>query len=239
VIVRGLNAIVFDLDDTLFLERDYALSGFRAVAEWVEGSLGIAAEEAYADLGRLFDQGTRTATFDSWLTARGRSLESVPAMVHVFREHEPKIRPLPAAERLLQLLRPNYALGLVTDGYSTVQRKKLAALGIEHHFDAVVISDELGRPAWKPSPVPFQVVLEAIGVESHAAVYIADNPIKDFLGARRAGMWSIRFRAPEGVYRELEPESPDHDCDVEIERLDDLRQGIETIETLILASARS
>ena len=225
-----LKAIVFDLDDTLFLERDYALSGFRAVAEWAVGNVGIPAEEAYSDLTRLFDEGVRTATFDTWLIARGRSLESIPAMVQVFRDHEPKITPAPAAIRILKGLRSRYALGLVTDGYSAVQHKKLAALGLGALFDSVVVSDDHGRAAWKPNPLPFQIALDALGVPGPAAVYVADNPVKDFLGARRAGMWSIRVRWAEGVYRDVEAETPDHACDVEIDGLEDLMPAIETID---------
>ena len=30
-----VHTVVFDLDDTLFAERDYVLSGFRAVDEWI------------------------------------------------------------------------------------------------------------------------------------------------------------------------------------------------------------
>jgi putative hydrolase of the HAD superfamily len=232
VIVRGLKAIVFDLDDTLFLERDYALSGFRAVAKWAERHIGVSAEEAYSDLTALFEEGVRSGTFDAWLAANGRPLDTVPAMVQVFRDHDPIISPVPAAVELLKELRSEYLLGLVTDGYSSVQRKKLAALGLRFLFDAVVVSDDHGRAAWKPNPLPFQIALEELGVAGQATVYVADNPVKDFLGARKAGLWSIRVRAPEGVYQNVEPKTPDHDADVEIERLGDLMQAIESIEAL-------
>ena len=227
--MRGLNAIVFDLDDTLFLERDYALSGFRAVAEWSERNIGIPAEEAYAELVGLFEDGVRTGTFDAWLAARGRPLDLVPTMVGIFRDHEPTITPVPVAIELLKGLRSRYALGLVTDGYSSVQRRKLAALGLRFLFDSVVVSDDYGREAWKPNPRPLLLALEELGVAGSAAVYVADNPTKDFLGARKAGMWSVRVRVPEGVYRDVEPETPDHEPDAEIDRLDDLMPALEVI----------
>lgn len=237
--MHGLRAIVFDLDDTLYLERDYALSGFRAVAGWAEKHLGLSAEQSYKDLVCLFEDGVHTKTFDAWLAARGRSMDSIPALVHIFRDHHPMIEPLPAVKQLLQRLRSRYALGLLTDGYSNVQRRKLAALDLEDCFDAVVFSDLEGKLAWKPSPRPYGLVLEALRVNSHDAVYVADNPVKDFLGARRAGMWSIRVRSPRGVYRDLEPDSPDHDADVQIGRLEDLDGAIAAVDGLILASARS
>jgi hypothetical protein len=35
------QCIVFDLDDTLYLERNYVHSGFRALGEWAKTSLGV------------------------------------------------------------------------------------------------------------------------------------------------------------------------------------------------------
>ena len=60
-------AVVFDLDDTLYAERDYVLSGMGAVAAWVEAELGSGADEAFAELVALFDQGVRGRVFDLWL----------------------------------------------------------------------------------------------------------------------------------------------------------------------------
>ncbi|MGH2750453.1 MAG: HAD family hydrolase [Actinomycetota bacterium] len=234
-----MRAIVFDLDDTLYLERDYALSGFKAVATWAESHLGLPIEVSYGDLAGLFEVGVRNKTFDAWLAARGQPMDTLPALVRVFREHDPLIEPLPAAKQLLRWLRSHYSLGLVTDGYSSVQKKKLTALDLEDCFDAVVFSDVEGRKAWKPSPRPFVVALEALGVSGREAVYVADNPAKDFLGARRAGMWSIRVRTPRGVYRDLEPESPDHDSDVEIDQLENLIDAIAAVDGLILAGVTS
>ena len=58
-----------------------------------------------------------------------------------------------------------------------------------------------GRSAWKPDPKPFRIVLERLGcVSPSQAVYVADNPDKDFLGARRAGMDSIRVLRASGLH---------------------------------------
>ena len=38
--------VIFDLDDTLYAERDYALSGFRAAGRWARDALGVVGLEA-------------------------------------------------------------------------------------------------------------------------------------------------------------------------------------------------
>ena len=59
VIVPKWRAIVFDLDDTLYPERDYVLSGFRAIARWAAEHLRIPAEDGYRELAELFAAGVR------------------------------------------------------------------------------------------------------------------------------------------------------------------------------------
>ena len=217
------RAIVFDLDDTLYPERVYVLSGFRAVAAWAEVHLGIPATLGIAELRQLFDDGVRGDTFNHWLESHGFQPDVwVPQMVQVYREHNPHIEPYAEVPGLLQHLRAHYRLGLVTDGYTEVQKRKLAALGLTSCFDALVFSDEWGREAWKPNTWPFETVLDRLGVTGPEAIYVADNPTKDFLGARQVGMWTVRVRHPDGLYSHLEPPSPEHAPHVEIETLSDL-----------------
>ncbi len=218
-----MQAVVFDLDDTLYPERDYVLSGFRAVADWAERQLGIAASLAFDELCRLLDAGVTGHTFDRWLETHDLPAGGlVPAMVAVYRGHVPRILPYPEVPGVLDHLRGRYRLALLSDGDGGVQRRKLAALGIRDRFDAVVFSDDEGRAAWKPSPRPFEVSLGRLGVRGDEAVYVGDNPLKDFVGARAVGMRTLRVRRPDGLYRHLEPPSHEHRADEEITSLEPL-----------------
>ena len=80
----------------------------------------------------------------------------------------------------------------------------------------------MGRDAWKPSPRPFYHLLEQLAVPAARAVYVADNPAKDFRGARSAGMATIRVRRADGLYRDLEPRSAADAPDFEIDSLEAL-----------------
>jgi len=221
------QAIIFDLDDTLYPERDYVSSGFQAVAAWVDKSLQISREEAYRELWDLFSQGVRGNTFNQWLDDRGiPDGGRVKAMVNVYRSHDPDVKLYPGVRNLLEELRSNWALGLLSDGYLQVQKKKLAALDIEKYFDAVIFSDEWDREAWKPSPRPFLEALKRLAVQPQQAVYVADNPVKDFLGAREIGMATIRVCWEDGLYAHLEPPTPQHTPDYTIFRLDEIKELI-------------
>jgi putative hydrolase of the HAD superfamily len=222
--VSGWRAIVFDLDDTLYPERDYVLSGFRAVAAWSDPNLGIPAEQGFAEMQALLDQGVRSEVFNRWLEGHGLLDNGrVARLVALYRQHEPKISLFPEVTSLLSSLQNQYYLGLVTDGYWEVQQRKLAALNLAGYFDAIVFADEWGRGAWKPSPVPFYAVLERLGhLSPTQSVYVADNPAKDFLGARRVGMATVWVRRPTGFYANQEPADLEHHPDICVTSLDEL-----------------
>lgn len=227
------RAIVFDLDDTLYPERDFVLSGFRAVAEWAQVELGIASDLGFEELKRLFEQGTRGDTFDRWLAAHGLSADGLVAqLLRVYREHEPALVPFPETPGLLHSLGQRLRLGLLSDGYLAVQQRKWAALNLADYFDAVVFSDEWGREAWKPSPKPYEVVLQRLELAPGQAIYVGDNPLKDFIGARQVGMATIRIRRPGGEYAHLEPPTAQHAAHLDIDCLSKLEEALPQLEDL-------
>lgn len=219
------KAIVFDLDDTLYLERDYVMSGFRSVAQWVDARLGITTAQCQLELAALFDAGVRGKIFNHWLVAHGLAEdEYVQQFVQVYREHEPILSPFDGIVELLQALRGHAKLGLVSDGYLMVQQRKLSALHLEPYFSALVFSDQWGREFWKPHVRPFQAVLDHLQVDSSTAIYIADNPRKDFSGARMVGMGTVRLRLQMGEYAGLEPMTAQEESDITLTSIPALTQ---------------
>jgi len=212
------QSIVFDLDDTLYPERSYVLSGFRAVAAWMAGQENIPEEEGYAELCALYESGVRGSTFNQWLSARQCLSDALlQRLVQVYRDHDPDLQPFAAVPPLLDRLKGSCKLGLISDGYLTVQRRKLAGLGLGHYFDAVVFSDTWGREAWKPSQRPFQEALRVLQSAPEQTVYIGDNPLKDFYGARASGWSTIWLRQAGLEYTRHEPPSPAHGPDLVVE----------------------
>ena len=214
------EALAFDLDDTLYLERDYVASGFRATAAWCARTFGGDVATIAADFARLFAQDNDGTVFDRWLVGRGieRDLH-LQALVAVYRDHDPQILPVAGARACLVELHRRYKLALVTDGTTARQGAKLRALGLSELFDAIVISDEIGPDAQKPDPRPFRLAAERLGVAPTRIVYLADNPAKDFVGARRAGLASIRVHLVGGLHRERAPASAAYAPDAAIEIL--------------------
>jgi putative hydrolase of the HAD superfamily len=215
--LRQWRAIIFDLDDTLYPEKEYVLSGMKAVARWAEKELRFPAEQTFSELREMFETGVRGDTFNRWLS--GKSLDAqalTPKMVEAYRLHEPQIQPYDGARQLVERLSAGCDLGLISDGYLQVQMRKWKALRLEEFFKVVIFSDAWGRAAWKPSVKAFEEAIRQFGYEASDMAYVADNPAKDFFPARAVGMKSVRFRREDGVYSHLEPSSPDYAPDCEI-----------------------
>ncbi|MDA2910952.1 HAD-IA family hydrolase [Nitrospiraceae bacterium AH_259_D15_M11_P09] len=225
------KAVVFDLDDTLYPERSFVLSGFRAAAQWAELYLAIPASEGITELARLYEDGVRGNTFDKWLGQRGcYSPQTVGELIKIYREHSPTLRPFPETKDMLQRLRARrHNIGLLSDGLLGVQRRKLSALHLVEYFDVVVLSDQFGREAWKPNPETFRRLLQILGLSGDECIYVGDNPLKDFVGAKQLGMFTMRVCHPEGIYRDVQPPTPAYAPDVTC-------FGLAEVEKAILSS---
>lgn len=219
----SLSAVLLDLDDTLYPESDFVRGGFHAAAKLLADRLQRDADELFGLLSEQFHRGVRGSVFDSVLSALSvpRDKELIDELVRVYRSHEPQLTLFPDADRLLSWLSPRHGLGILTDGPADVQRRKVKALDLQRRVEAIVYSDDFGREQWKPSPIPYLELLRRLHAEPSHAVYVGDNPKKDFVGARRLGLQTVRVRRPNTEHAHVEPQ-PGFEADHEITSLDAL-----------------
>ena len=194
------RVVVFDIDDTLYLERDYVRSGFAAAGAWARAELGVAdlGERAWA----AFGAGVRGRIFDEALVACGAGANGsvVSQLVEVYRSHAPAIEPLADVSAWLAGRPADVAVAVVTDGPLASQRAKAAALGLAGWADPIVFTEELGPGRGKPHPAAFTRVEAATGMTGAACAYVADNPVKDFAGPRSRGWRTVRVRRAGGLH---------------------------------------
>jgi len=198
-------AVVFDLDDTLFLQATYLELVLDHVADLAQ-ERGIDRERFRASLGTVAAQGSdRGGVIDRALAEIGSTLDPAP-LITGFRDFRPdQLSLLPGAAETLERLAAVVPIGCITDGDPGIQRGKLKALGLEGRFDVLVLSDELGRMHRKPDPAPFERALAELGRAPHEVVMVGDRPEKDIVGASKVGMRTVRVRT--GEYR-----STEHPC---------------------------
>jgi putative hydrolase of the HAD superfamily len=216
-----IRALVFDLDDTLFPEREFVQSGFKAVDEWLRTTRSIQGFQERA--AAAYDAGVRGHIFNQALHRLGvlDDPELVRQMVEVYRAHKPTIRLFADAAWALNHFTGKKQLGLLTDGYLEVQRRKVAALGIAHRFAALVFSDEAGREAWKPSAIPYKKVMTQLQRRGNECIYVGDNPAKDFIAPKALGWRTVQIRRAGGEYAAVEAPLA-HQADAIIHSLEEL-----------------
>lgn len=185
-----IKGVIFDLDDTLYSEKDYVRSGFKAVSAYLGGE--------YEDkLWTFFEAGKQP--IDELLLELGRESEK-NAVVDVYRSHKPTIHLYSNVERKLNELRARgIKIGIITDGRPEGQRNKLEALRLR--VDDVIITDELGGTQFrKPCDIAFRILLTRWRMNPADVVYVGDNLEKDFQAPRQLGMQTVWFKNRESIY---------------------------------------
>ena len=218
------NVVVFDLDDTLYLERDYVASGFAAAGRYAAHRHGIDGLEAAAC--SAFEAGRRGDIFDVALTALGFEVQApvVVGLIRAYRNHRPQIRLAPDAADWLTRVPPGTALALLTDGNAISQSNKVAALGLTRYgFRPVVITARLGRGRGKPHPLGYNMIEKAYRLPPERFTYVADNATKDFLAPRRMGWHTVQIVRPERLHQQPAPDRA-HEADTQIGTLAELRR---------------
>jgi putative hydrolase of the HAD superfamily len=211
------KAVIFDLDDTLFPERDYVFSGYRAVAQAFASLLGDV-DAALGRMRQLYGTPHRRRVFNQML--QENSLADDPQivlqMVDAYRKHQPTIRLFPDADRALKRLRGVVRLGLITDGPAIMQRAKIRALNLveagtelsgpvvsdanRNTLDVILLTDELGPGYAKPHPRAFELASRRLGVPATSCTYVADNPAKDFVAPNALGWTTVHVVRAGSVY---------------------------------------
>ena len=185
---------VFDIDDTLYLERDYVRSGFVAVGAYVESKWGV--EDFGSRCWKLFCKGARRDVFNQ--ACSESDLPTTPTLitdlVSVYREHHPAIALNEATRSVLDHLHNRYELAIVTGGSITAQQNKVRALELSNYTDSIVYAGQHGPQLDKPHPWSWQQVEASTGYSGSDLIYIGDNPSKDFPSPVALGWQTLRVR---------------------------------------------
>ncbi|MCE5278418.1 MAG: HAD family hydrolase [Planctomycetaceae bacterium] len=191
-----ISAAVFDLDDTLYAERDYVASGYRAVSDYLRDSLSRR-EDFAAWLWQRFLAGKTAKAFDAMSEHFDLKLDAAQLahLVKIYREHRPIIRPIDGMIELLGSLRNRgVRLAILSDGFLPAQQYKLEVLKLAGLMDAVIFTESLGRQFWKPSPAAFETLAVKLALPHSSCLYVGDNPAKDFVAPNALGWRTIQFR---------------------------------------------
>lgn len=185
--------VIFDLDDTLYSEKQYVKSGYKAVAK-------LLGDESLTNrLWEYFENGK--PAIDELLNELGCS-DKKDECLEAYREHMPEITLYDGVvDLILELKNKGIKVGIITDGRVSGQKKKLQALGLDKMVDDIIITDELGGIQFrKPCDIAFRVMQRKWRIPFEQMMYVGDNPSKDFQACKQLGMRWVYFKNVEGIY---------------------------------------
>ena len=224
---EGIEAVLFDLDDTLVDTRSAWRAAFAGVlasayarypqlealgrGEHVHDAVfqPLVRQEQAADGGEWDREFLRRGFRRLLAEHASHDDEFADGLFGAYVAAQPRGMALfPDVLPTLGALGARYRLALVSNGLGPQQRSRIQPLGLDAHFPVIAISGELG--VRKPDPAIFRHVLSRLGVAASAAVHVGDDPQTDVAGARAAGVATV------WVNRDGATHDGDHAADAEI-----------------------
>jgi putative hydrolase of the HAD superfamily len=196
--VQPYRAVFFDADDTIFDYRAGEEAAFLRTAEAY--GLGSRLDEALAryrvhnaavwralEEGRITQDALKIERFRLLLEDMGGMQDRAREMGYYYLDRlSEQTQLLDGAADLVAYAAEHFILVLVTNGLTSVQRRRFAASPVTAYFSDILISEELGVA--KPDPAIFTPAMETHGLLPEEVLLIGDSSSSDMLAAKNAGM---------------------------------------------------
>lgn len=191
-----IRAVLFDLDNTLidFLKiKKEACNA--AIDAMIDAGLDVPKDKVSAALWELYDRhGIEYQKIFQALLKQllGKIDYKVMAsgIVAYRKVKEGLSYPYPQAQATLRELRKRgYTLAIVTDAPRLQAWLRLAALGLQNEFDAVLTRGE--THSTKAEGIPFRMALKKLKLRPAEALMVGDWPERDIAPAKKLGIATV------------------------------------------------
>lgn len=198
----SIEALLFDLDDTLYSQKDYLRSGYRAIAESLPQ-----VKDAFNRLCVAFEKGQDP--IKTLLKSIGEySEEREKECWEIVYQHTPNISLYEEIPELFkELHKKKKVIGIITDGDPKVQNAKIDSLGLRPLVDEILITDELagnGNPSGfhRPNDLSYLVMKKRLDIPCRNMAWVGDDKNVDFIGPNKLGMHCYWYRNEDALYGE-------------------------------------
>jgi putative hydrolase of the HAD superfamily len=202
--MREVEAVLFDLDDTLVRYERPPGEVLRASFESVGSEPLFSVEEYYARFDEFAENcdsmaELRSECFAALADENGYERQLGRNVADAFRRErdQTNVELFPSAARVLDELGREYRLGIVTNGTPDAQRQKIDAANLARRVDAIVVAGRDVPP--KPDPKPFERAVRALDAAPATAVHVGDSLETDVAGASAAGLDSVWISERDGA----------------------------------------
>jgi len=201
-----LDAIFFDVDDTLFSTFEFAekarwascvsmhAAGLTLEPREIMDELREVVSEFTSNYDHHFDQLLRRIPKRHYKGVNPAILSAAAVVAY----HDTKLReltPYPDAIALLRDLAPlDLVRGIITNGLTIKQAEKLLRLGVYPFLSptAIYVSEQIGIN--KPNVKLYRRACSDLNLKPARCMYVGDHPTKDVDPANALGMVTVRMR---------------------------------------------
>jgi putative hydrolase of the HAD superfamily len=208
------QAILFDIDDTLYSYQEANVQTMPLVADYVHRELGVEREPFLSLYARCMEEQLRSHSDVAGCHSRAIRFQMVlerlkKPLCHAavlndlyWNSFLNVMKPFPhMVECLRTLCAMGLRMGVCSDMTTDWQLKKLQRLGVLELLDFVVTSEEAGVE--KPHPDIFRLCAQKAECEAGECLFIGDNLNKDVRGAQGVGMHALWFQPEGGAAAEI------------------------------------
>jgi len=205
-VTGALDAVFFDIDDTLFSTTVFADKARRAAIDaMIRAGLRVTRDVCHKELkevigefssnhGNHFDKVIQRLPADASQTANPAVLVAAGVVAY----HETKWRELQVYDDAYEVLRwlssKDLIRGIISAGLTVKQAEKLVRLKIYEFLTpaAIFFTEQIGIS--KPNPKLYRRAISQLGLDPARCMYVGDNPIDDIDPASSEGLITVRSK---------------------------------------------
>ena len=174
---KKIKYIGFDMDGTLYDEYDFIIQVYTEISELFQNSIEVLRYMSIkwlnkgSSYNRIFEE-----TYDQFKLKKNTSKKKfVEEVLNIYREFQPKLNLSNRAKFILEILKKNFNLFLITDGNPILQKKKFASLDLQNYFDndKIVFTGDYPPSYHKPNIKS----IDLIKIECERAIFFGDRDI--------------------------------------------------------------
>jgi len=172
-----VQAIIFDLDGTLYVNKNLAGEIKRSAAAYIAGLKGVSNETAAILIRETREKLSREKGREATLSAVCAELGGSAAGFHAFAtpllHPEKHLRPDHRVTKLLAALAGRYELYIYTNNNQTLTDRVLIALGLSGLFDGIFTIEDSWRP--KPDRKVLSYIFATIRKDPRQCLFVGDR----------------------------------------------------------------